>query len=242
MTVSKGKLYLTERERGQHLDLPIDLFSPPWQRMPATRPLRSSSPGPASDGSRGIQEVHAGRGTGSGAEHRIGPVRRHAAQRRGDGRLRPDPGRRPRCPRSWSNMPRSPPPTEKNSSRPWSGEDEHGEHQQIFALLRGQYNLDFSRYKPPTVDRRIQRRMEFCHITDPNSYAALLAQEPQELDALYRDLLIGVTEFFRDPRAFSTWRRTAWPPFFGTVGRRTRSGSGPPAAPREKRPIPWPSC
>jgi PAS domain S-box-containing protein len=81
-------------------------------------------------------------------------------------------------------------------------EDEHGEYRPIFALLQGAFNLDFSRYKPATVDRRIRRRMELQRLESVGDYAALLARDPVELDQLYRDMLIGVTEFFRDPQVF----------------------------------------
>nr|WP_302504364.1 CheR family methyltransferase [Geoalkalibacter halelectricus] len=94
------------------------------------------------------------------------------------------------------------------------GADEHGEYQAIFALLRSHYDLDFSKYKPPTVDRRIQRRMEFSGTATPGEYAALLADDLKELDALYRDLLIGVTEFFRDPKIFERLEKEVLPHIF----------------------------
>jgi PAS domain S-box-containing protein len=90
-----------------------------------------------------------------------------------------------------------------------------GEYRPIFSLLRSQYNLDFSRYKPPTVGRRILRRMDALATPDANAYAAILAKDPEELDILYRDLLIGVTEFFRDPKAFRSLEETVLPELFG---------------------------
>ncbi len=72
----------------------------------------------------------------------------------------------------------------------------------IIDLLRSGLGIDFSSYKTGTVGRRIRRRMEFCQENDPASYAARLATDPDELETLGRDLLIGVTEFFRDPDMF----------------------------------------
>ncbi len=89
--------------------------------------------------------------------------------------------------------------------------DEQGRFQQIFALLRTRFSLDFGKYKPTTVTRRIERRMQFCHLDDISDYATLLVQKPEELDTLYHDLLIGVTEFFRDPRAFQYLERSVLP-------------------------------
>jgi two-component system CheB/CheR fusion protein len=72
----------------------------------------------------------------------------------------------------------------------------------IFILLRAQTNHDFSLYKPSTINRRIERRMAVQHIKTINDYVRFLQQTPAEVDALFRDLLIGVTNFFRDPEAF----------------------------------------
>ena len=73
---------------------------------------------------------------------------------------------------------------------------------EINALLLRSYNLDFSRYKQTTVCRRIRRRMDFCSIIDVDDYAALLSDDRDELQLLYKDLLVGVTGFFRDLNAF----------------------------------------
>ena len=72
----------------------------------------------------------------------------------------------------------------------------------IFMLLRGQTGHDFSQYKPNTVHRRIARRMAVHQVDTMDGYAKLLQQTPAEVEALFRDMLIGVTGFFRDPEAF----------------------------------------
>ena len=72
----------------------------------------------------------------------------------------------------------------------------------IIELLRTTGGIDFNSYKPSTVGRRIRRRMEFAQDSCPLSYARRLETCPDELEALNLDLLIGVTEFFRDPEAF----------------------------------------
>ena len=72
----------------------------------------------------------------------------------------------------------------------------------IIDLLRGGLGIDFASYKTGTVGRRIRRRMEFCQEEDPARYAARLAEDPEELELLGRDLLIGVTDFFRDREMF----------------------------------------
>ena len=72
----------------------------------------------------------------------------------------------------------------------------------IFILLRAQVGHDFSRYKPSTIQRRIERRMAVHQIEAIEAYVKYLQQTPAEVEALFRDLLIGVTKFFRDPAAF----------------------------------------
>ena len=72
----------------------------------------------------------------------------------------------------------------------------------IFVVLRAQTGHDFSQYKPSTINRRIERRMAVHQIDAIDSYVRYLQQTPAEVEALFRDLLIGVTNFFRDPEAF----------------------------------------
>jgi two-component system CheB/CheR fusion protein len=72
----------------------------------------------------------------------------------------------------------------------------------IFVLLRTHCGHDFSQYKPNTVYRRIERRMAMQQIENPEGYIKYLQQTPAEIEALFRDMLIGVTSFFRDPEAF----------------------------------------
>ena len=78
----------------------------------------------------------------------------------------------------------------------------------ISALLRGKLGHDFSQYKEKTLIRRIQRRMQVLQIDDVPAYIAHLRTEPVQLDLLFRELLIGVTQFFRDADAFAALRAT----------------------------------
>src|SRR5450756_239942 len=84
----------------------------------------------------------------------------------------------------------------------------------IFILLRAQTGHDFSMYKPSTIHRRIERRMAVHQIETFDSYVRYLQQTPPEVDALFRDLLIGVTSFFRDPEAFKALEEHAIPKLF----------------------------
>jgi chemotaxis methyl-accepting protein methylase len=76
----------------------------------------------------------------------------------------------------------------------------------MLALLHGHTGRDFTQYKRSTIQRRIERRMGIHQRRLPEEYLALLADNPQELDLLFRELLIGVTSFFRDP---ALWEQLA---------------------------------
>lgn len=84
----------------------------------------------------------------------------------------------------------------------------------IFILLRAQTGHEFSQYKPNTIYRRIERRKAVHEIEDLDDYVALLQESPPEVEALFRDLLIGVTSFFRDPEAFQVLQDQIIPKLF----------------------------
>ena len=84
----------------------------------------------------------------------------------------------------------------------------------IFILLRAQTGNDFSQYKLSTIHRRIERRMVIHQIETIDGYVKYLQQTPAEVETLFRDLLIGVTNFFRDPEAFCALEQQAIPKIF----------------------------
>lgn len=80
---------------------------------------------------------------------------------------------------------------------------EHSTIEEIFYLVKKRTDIDFSQYKPNTIRRRLERRMAANRIDNPEAYLKFVQQTPQELDLLCKDVLISVTSFFRDTRAFS---------------------------------------
>ncbi len=84
----------------------------------------------------------------------------------------------------------------------------------IFDLLRVKTGHDFSHYKFNTVARCIARRMAVHQIEQKDEYARFLEKTPDDVEALFRDLLIGVTSFFRDPEAFEILRQQIIPQLF----------------------------
>lgn len=87
----------------------------------------------------------------------------------------------------------------------------------IFTLLRVRTGHDFSQYKRPTIARRLGRRLQVTGAPDLDAYLALLRSQPEEVQALLQDLLISVTNFFRDRDAWSAFARVI-PQLFATKG------------------------
>jgi two-component system CheB/CheR fusion protein len=81
----------------------------------------------------------------------------------------------------------------------------------IYELFRHEYDLDFSVYKEATVQRRISRRVSMSDTPNIDSYAERLRKDKSELNTLYQDLLIGVTQFFRDEEPFQYLKETVLP-------------------------------
>lgn len=74
--------------------------------------------------------------------------------------------------------------------------------QKIFILLRARTGHDFSLYKQNTLYRRVERRMNIAQLDSLPNYIRLLQENPDEVESLFKELLIGVTNFFRDPESF----------------------------------------
>ncbi len=81
----------------------------------------------------------------------------------------------------------------------------------IFALLRSRMGVDFTHYKPKTLDRRIQRRMLVYKLERLEDYVQYLQENPPEVEALYQEILIHVTRFFRDPEVFEALKAQVFP-------------------------------
>ncbi len=83
--------------------------------------------------------------------------------------------------------------------------------QKIFALIRSKTGHDFSHYKPSTIARRIERRLAVQQIRALPDYILYLQKNPAEIDVLFKNLVIGVTSFFRDPQAYDVLTQQVLP-------------------------------
>jgi hypothetical protein len=103
--------------------------------------------------------------------------------------------------RQLNGMPPSPPPGLR----------------EVFELLKDDFKIDFSLYRPTTIARRTQRRLLLAPGRDLASYVQLLNDDPIERELLYHDLLIGVTSFFRDDPAFCRLEHELLPPLLESI-------------------------
>ena len=88
-------------------------------------------------------------------------------------------------------------------------------YRDVLGLLMNHVGVDFTLYKSSTVERRITRRLLVNKLHTVQEYIQFLRGNPKELDALYSDLLISVTSFFRNPEAFQTLEREMVPRLTG---------------------------
>ena len=89
--------------------------------------------------------------------------------------------------------------------------DDTQQFQQVVAALRNSSGVDFSQYRDTTIKRRTARRMLLRGFKSPVDYARFIERDRSEAEALYRDVLINVTSFFRDPEMFEDLKRDVFP-------------------------------
>ncbi len=200
MIISDGRLLLTDKDPKQALTLPIDHFFRSLAQDVGRDAIAIVLSGTGSDGSRGVRDVHEAGGL-------VVVQSQESAKFDGMPKSAIDTGLADLVLRP-SEMPAA---LLRYIKHPIAGamlENHQADHTgengmaRLFHLLRDEYGIDFSHYKPSTVGRRIERRLLMQQTSDLDEYVNRLAAEPEELNSLYKDLLIGVTKFFRDAEAF----------------------------------------
>ena len=217
MTVAHGRLYLAQRVKQDHLILPIDIFLHSLADDCGDRAIAVILSGAGSDGSMGVQAVAAAGGlvvVQSPETAQFDSMPRNAiATGVVDVVLGPEDI--PSALTSYSDNPGSILALARTLAQ-MDESGEGGDHHvaQIFFFLRSRWGVDFANYKPTTIGRGIERRMALHKISHIPEYVSLLAADPEEIAALYRDLLIHVTEFFRNPEAFRVLETQVVPAIF----------------------------
>ncbi|MGZ9158396.1 MAG: chemotaxis protein CheB, partial [Nitrospira sp.] len=217
LTIVHGKLRLTARGEARQLHLPIDLFLKSLAAEHRTHAIAVILSGSGTDGTVGVEEVRAAGGITMAQDERSAkyPSMPQSAVRSGcvDLVLPPEAiarelariGQHPYLVPSHTEGSALPSVPEKRT--PASDDD----FNKILALLHAAFGVDFRGYRDGTLRRRIQRRMVLNTHEDLADYAQQLQQNRLELDALYRDVLINVTSFFREPESFEALKRTVFP-------------------------------
>jgi two-component system CheB/CheR fusion protein len=201
MIISGGKLLLTDRDPAQGFNLPIDHFLRALAHDAGRFAIGVVLSGTGSDGSRGIRDIHAAGGLvlcQNEESAKFDGMPRNARET-GVVDLVLEPAAMAQALLSYAK--RAPGDDDAGKQEPVL-QDRNGIHQ-ILRLLRTEYGIDFAHYKPNTVTRRVERRIAMASSVDIDDYAEHLRSNPEELSALYQDLLIGVTRFFRDRDAFA---------------------------------------
>jgi len=199
MIQSTGRLYLTDKDLSQGFALPIDRYLRSLAQDFGSRSIGVILSGTGSDGSRGIRDIHDACGlvvAQSEESSRFDGMPR-SARETGLVDLVLPPAEMPDAILKLVRMRRSP----ETGGEAELVVPEVG-LQAIFRMLRKEYGIDFSQYKPSTVTRRVERRLLLNHSMSVTQYVELLSDNGAELNQLYKDLLIGVTQFFRDREAF----------------------------------------
>lgn len=95
-------------------------------------------------------------------------------------------------------------------------ESDRGELEKLLLMLRARTRHDFTHYKTNTIHRRIERRLLLLRLTRLSEYVRYLRENPSEADLLFKELLIGVTQFFRDPAVWEQLRQEVIPALLAT--------------------------
>jgi DNA-binding transcriptional regulator YbjK len=109
----------------------------------------------------------------------------------------------------------------------------------IAAILERETQHNFKHYKTSSLTRRIQRRMQILRLNSVNDYVQWLQRTAEEALALFRELLIGVTAFFRDPEAFDTLAREVIPRLLDNRAANETVRSGCRVAPQARKLTRW---
>src|SRR5688572_15013657 len=217
MIISGGRLLLSERNRQQELTLPIDMFFRSLAQDCGDRAVAIVLSGGGSDGSRGICHVHDAGGLVLAQDL-------ESAQFDGMPKAAIETGvvDETMPPEDMPNVlfERARRGSAAPAPKPEAGREPRG-LEAVYRLLETEYGIDFNHYKPSTVTRRIERRLALAQSPNIDEYLARLRSERDELDALYRDLLIGVTRFFRDPDAFDLLEKRILPELLAREPRTT---------------------
>jgi two-component system, chemotaxis family, CheB/CheR fusion protein len=207
MTINAGVLHLVRREAGRGQHMPIDTFFRSLAEDQKSNAVGVILSGTANDGTLGLSEIKNEGGItfaqDSESAKYDGMPSSAIAANVVDFVLSPDHIAQDLI--RIQQQPQKQAPTKDA----FDGKDRL--LKDIFRLLKTYSKVDFVDYKIATIRRRILRRMNLNQVGTLGDYVKLLHRNPQEVEALYRDVLINVTSFFRNPEVFESLREAVYP-------------------------------
>jgi len=220
LTIFHGKLLLSEQEPSRAINLPIDVFLQSLAEDQGERAVAVILSGTGSDGMRGVRAVKQAGGmimVQDPDDAKFDGMPRSAISTGLADFILPADAMADQLVAFTRH-----PHLVSEASRDRLQVDEDG-MTRIFALLRERCKVDFTHYKPSTVTRRVDRRMTINGVETTVEYARCLQNNPGEITTLFRELLIGVTSFFRDSEVFDRLRDEIIPELVdGSEGRELR--------------------
>lgn len=210
MTIAQGVLKLTPREQVRGIFMSVDAFFLSLAAERGNKAIAIILSGADSDGARGIEEIKAAGGITFAQCQETAKVtsmpNTAVATGQVDFVLTPE-----EIAQELVKISRHPYITRSNPTQIIEEHPEEEAFSNIFALLKAATGVDFTNYKQTTLKRRIARRMALYKIEQLSTYVQYLQNNPEEVTALYHDVLINVTSFFRDSEAFEALRSKVFP-------------------------------
>ncbi|MCC5835647.1 MAG: response regulator [Opitutales bacterium] len=203
VSLDNGKLRLTSTAGNQHLERPISRFFSSLAKNSGEHPVAIILSGSGADGSEGVRDIHHCGGLvlvqePDSAQFESMPQATIETECFHQILVPED------MPDALLSFIRKPQPDTVDKNAPLQPDaDSEQSYNTIFSLLKNSCGIDFHQYKFQTIQRRIQRRMKLLKVAELQDYSSLLGKDAEEVDNLYRDLLIGVTEFHRDSKIFN---------------------------------------
>ncbi len=211
LTIFHGRLLLEDQKQREGINLPVDIFLRSLAEDQGENAVGVILSGTGSDGTRGVRAIKEWGGLVMVQDESTakfdGMPRAAASTGVADFVLPPE-----EMPSQLLACLRHPYATRQERQQQALG-DETG-LTRLFSLLRAKTRVDFTYYKPSTITRRIERRIAVTHVADLDAYVRHVEQTPAEIAALYRELLIGVTSFFRDPEVMANLQENVLPELF----------------------------
>ena len=211
MSISDHTLHLSPREESRGAHMAVDLFMRSLAEQKGNRAIGVILSGSGTDGTLGMREIQAHGGVtfaqDEGSAKYFGMPRSAVAAGCVDYVLDPK-----GIVRELARLARHP----YVARSILAGPDEGGPIPEkglnaIFQVLRLATGVDFTHYRKSTILRRIHRRMVVHRIDNIEQYAKFAQKKPAEIKALYQEMLINVTSFFRTPRVFEALKSTVFP-------------------------------